>query len=372
VADVEIIDLDPKLSVDGSELVEIQDPAGGIGTSFSTPLSNLIGPEGPQGDTGPIGPTGPQGPQGDTGADSTVPGPIGPIGPQGPQGDQGIQGDQGDQGIQGPQGDTGPTGADSTVAGPPGVQGDQGIQGPQGDAATVTVGTTTTLAPGSDATVVNVGTTAAAVFDFGVPEGEKGDSGAGTGDVIGPPSSVNNNLAAFDGTNGTLLKDTGVAVASFATSAQGATADTATQPGDNVSTLTNDAGYLDDAAAFATAAQGVLADSAMQPGDNISDLTNNAGYGQGDVSGAASSVNNRIVTFSGTNGKVIKDSGSLVSDFATSAQGALAATATQPGDNLSTLNNDEGFAPLTGATAFAVVSSLPGTPDANTIYFVTT
>jgi len=55
MADVQIIDLDPKLSVDGSELLEIQDPAGGPGTSFSTPLSNLIGPQGPQGAQGPAG-----------------------------------------------------------------------------------------------------------------------------------------------------------------------------------------------------------------------------------------------------------------------------------------------------------------------------
>lgn len=37
------------------------------------------------------------------------------------------------------------------------------------------------------------------------------------------------------------------------------------------------------------------------------------------------------------------DSGSLVTDFATAAQGALADTALQPGDNLSELTNDTGF-----------------------------
>ena len=52
-----------------------------------------------------------------------------------------------------------------------------GGQGTPGQAATVDVGTTTTLAPGSSATVTNSGTSSAAVFDFGIPKGEKGDKG---------------------------------------------------------------------------------------------------------------------------------------------------------------------------------------------------
>jgi hypothetical protein len=55
-------------------------------------------------------------------------------------------------------------------------QGDQGIQG---DAATIAVGTVTTLSPGASATVTNSGTTGAAVFDFGIPQGEQGDPGEG-------------------------------------------------------------------------------------------------------------------------------------------------------------------------------------------------
>lgn len=51
----------------------------------------------------------------------------------------------------------------------------------KGDAATITVGTVTTLSPGSSATVVNAGTTAAAVLNFGIP---RGTAGAGTGDML--------------------------------------------------------------------------------------------------------------------------------------------------------------------------------------------
>jgi len=82
------------------------------------------------------------------------------------------------QAFQGPiglTGATGATGAASTVAGPTGPQGLQGIQGVQGDTrATATAGTTTTLAAGASATVVNAGTTSEAVFNFGIPQGTAG------------------------------------------------------------------------------------------------------------------------------------------------------------------------------------------------------
>ena len=47
-----------------------------------------------------------------------------------------------------------------------------------GPAATITVGNTTTLAPGSSATVENTGTNFAAVLDFGIPRGNDGADGA--------------------------------------------------------------------------------------------------------------------------------------------------------------------------------------------------
>lgn len=50
-------------------------------------------------------------------------------------------------------------------------------QGIQGEAATIEVGTVTTLEPGSNATVTNSGTESEAVFDFAIPRGEKGDTG---------------------------------------------------------------------------------------------------------------------------------------------------------------------------------------------------
>lgn len=53
------------------------------------------------------------------------------------------------------------------------------VAGPPGEGATIEIGTVTTLPPGSPATVTNSGTLTEAVFDFGVPEGEPGEDGAG-------------------------------------------------------------------------------------------------------------------------------------------------------------------------------------------------
>lgn len=53
-----------------------------------------------------------------------------------------------------------------------------GPQGMQGDAATIDVGTVTTGAPGTQVVVTNVGTTAAALLDFTIPQGATGATGA--------------------------------------------------------------------------------------------------------------------------------------------------------------------------------------------------
>jgi collagen type II alpha len=114
------------------------------------------GERGPKGDPGATGATGPQGERGwkgDTGD-------IGPQGAQGIQGLQGVQGPKGDTGATGPQGLTGATG-------PKGDTGDTGAQG---------------------------------------PTGPKGDPGLGSGDVVGPASSTDGMVAAFDGATGKLLK----------------------------------------------------------------------------------------------------------------------------------------------------------------------
>ncbi len=87
---------------------------------------------------------------------------------------KGEKGEKGDTGAQGPQGEKGDTGEQ----GPQGEKGDTGEQGPagnDGEAATITVGSVTTAQPGTSAAVSNSGTPNAAVLDFVIPQGEKGD-----------------------------------------------------------------------------------------------------------------------------------------------------------------------------------------------------
>ena len=99
-------------------------------------------PKGPKGDAGAIGP---QGPKGDAGA----------IGPQGPKGDAGATG------PQGPKGDVG-------AIGPQGPKGDVGAT------PNISIGTTSTLPAGSDATASITGTPENPVLNFGIPKGADG------------------------------------------------------------------------------------------------------------------------------------------------------------------------------------------------------
>ena len=68
-------------------------------------------------------------------------------------------------------------GSSSTITVSIGTPGPAGTNGTNGAAATIAVGTTTTLSPGASATVTNAGTSSAAVFNFGIPAGQKGDTG---------------------------------------------------------------------------------------------------------------------------------------------------------------------------------------------------
>lgn len=96
-------------------------------------------------------------------------------GPQGPQGATGSMGPQGATGPAGPQGPTGTTGA-TGATGPQGPIGNTGPTGPQGPTGA---------------------------------QGPKGDPGS----VVGPASTVTNDLAVFSDTSGLRIGDSGVAIA---------------------------------------------------------------------------------------------------------------------------------------------------------------
>lgn len=105
-----------------------------------------------------------------------------------------------------PRGLPGPTGA----TGATGPIGPQGPAGNDGDAATITVGTVTTLPAGSPVTVTNTGTTTNAVLNFGIPQGAVGETG--TQGPIGPQGP-----AGADGTSATVTVGTVTALAPGAT-----------------------------------------------------------------------------------------------------------------------------------------------------------
>lgn len=76
-------------------------------------------------------------------------------------------------------------------AGPQGPQGDPGTPGAPGVAATITVASTTTTAPGGNAQVVQSGTSQNAQLAFFIPRGETGPAGAtGSQGAIGPTGAT--------------------------------------------------------------------------------------------------------------------------------------------------------------------------------------
>lgn len=162
-----------------------------VGSITDADLDFVI-PRGDKGETGRTGATGPQGPQGEMG-------PQGIEGPQGPQGPAGLgltfrgtrpsvdalpaTGQQGDWYLI--DGHAWVWGGASWIdggdfrgpQGPQGTKGDMGPTGAKGEAASIRVGTTTTLPQGSNATVENIGTATAAVLNFGLPQGADGKQG---------------------------------------------------------------------------------------------------------------------------------------------------------------------------------------------------
>lgn len=79
-----------------------------------------------------------------------------------------------------------------------GMEGPEGPKGEPGENATISIGTVSTLTPGSAATVENVGTTTNAILNFGIPAGAQGDSGAN-------PNGVTSNAGGLQIQNGSIV-----------------------------------------------------------------------------------------------------------------------------------------------------------------------
>lgn len=236
---------------------------------LKTPKSELKGEKGDKGDTGATGPQGEQGPQGI----------------QGEKGDKGLnwqgqwsagtyqaddavehngsswvattetteepsgsatdwdllaaKGEQGDTGAQGAQGEQGPAGTDGTSFTWRGewnsaTSYDENDIVEYSGSSYVAVSANTNKTPGTD------------------PEwelmAERGADGEGSGDVSGPASSTNDNIAVFDGTTGKLLKDGAASIAAIRANAtnvgatiHGATAKTTPHDDDTVALIDSEA-----------------------------------------------------------------------------------------------------------------------------------
>ena len=118
----------------------------------------------------------------------------------------------------------------------------------------------------------------------------------------------------------------------------------------------------------ATSAQGALANSAVQPGDNISTLTNNVGYLTDyqtlDLTGSTLSISNAnsvTINFSNIGSKPTTLAGYGITDAATDNQGALANSAVQPGDAVTTLFNDAGYISGIGSLSIDALSDVDTT-----------
>lgn len=195
---------------------------------------------------------------------------------------------------------------------------------------TVAVGTVTTVAPGSPATVVNVGTAKDMVLSFGIPAGIQGVQGVaatiavGTVTTVGPatPATVVNagtpndavfNFAIPQGAAATL------AVGTVTTLAPGA-------PATVVNAGTSGAAVLNFG--LPRGAPGIM--TSVVAGANVTidntDPANPIVAAAGNVSGPASAVDNRVALFDGTTGKLIKDSGVVLGNSASRNVGTTAGT----------------------------------------------
>jgi Collagen triple helix repeat (20 copies). len=162
----------------------------------ATGATGAPGPIGLTGSAGPTGATGPAGPVGATGA-TGAPGTAGATGPQGPTVNfLGAWTNSTAYSIGDAVSENGTSyiafTANTAINPATDIGGNWAVLAQAGAAGTVTVGTTTTGAAGSSASVTNSGTSSAAVLNFTIPQGPAGPTGA-TG-LQGP--------AGTNGTNG--------------------------------------------------------------------------------------------------------------------------------------------------------------------------
>ena len=203
------------------------------------------------------------------------------------------------------------------------LKGDKGDEWDPGVAATITAGTVTTLDPGESATVTNSGTSSAAVFDFGIPKWDKGDKGDTGNTWSAATVTVGSTTTWAAGTNASVVNagTSSAAVLNFTIpkgdkGSQGETGET-WPAGNGIASVTS-------SKAWKTTTVTITETDGDSYSFNVEDWAD--WQGAGDVVWPASSTNWSLVLFDGNTGKIIKEWGTIVNNLTTdSATDALSA-----------------------------------------------
>ena len=249
--------------------------------------------------------------------------------------------------------------------------------------ATATTGTgTVSLGAAEDGyqTFADAGLTGNEDVRYTIEDGD--DWEIGTGGINGAVSEMSRTL--IESSTGSKLNLSGNAVVYVTAAGQDIV-----QPSD-LATVATTGAYSDlsglptlgtaaaaDTGDFATAAQGSLADTAVQPNDSptFGSVTVTGTVDGRDVAADGSKLDGIEAGANVTDTANVTAAGALMdsevtnlaqvkafdsADYATAAQGSLADSATQPGDNISTLTNDAGYTTnvgdITGVTAGSGIS----------------
>lgn len=137
-----------------------------------------------------------------------------------------------------------------------------------------------------------------------------GGGGGGSGDVTGPASATDNEIAVFNGSSGKAIKGGGL-LGAAAFKAVG-TGSTDVAAGDHThNAFTGDSGSGGAKGMVPAPGAGDSAAGKFLSAAGTWATPSGGGGGAGDVTGPASSTNNEVALFNGTTGKVIKGGGAL-------------------------------------------------------------
>lgn len=182
-------------------------------------------------------------------------------------------------------------------------KGEKGDKWDKGDTGEISVGTTTTGQPWTNASVENVGTSTNAIFNFVIPRGDKGEKGDEWDKWDAATIQVGTTTTGSAGTNASVSNSwtSSNAVFNFVIP-RGDKGDTWDTGNGIINTVKNKVWKV--TTVTFTYANGSTFDFSVSDGED--------GEGAGDVLWPSSSVDGNIVVFDGITGKLLKDSGKTI------------------------------------------------------------